>query len=168
MDRRRFLKVSASVATASVAATGSAAAEPDRLAVLRDVITAWRRKDVEAMLSHIDDDIVWHSHVGSPPLLGKPAMRDFAVKLAAQMSDIRWRIFSAAPDGDRLHVEGVDDFVDSAGRRIVVPYAGVFEFRGPLVFQWRDYFDRNLFDRLKAGESLPPYLTELVDRPALF
>jgi len=168
MHRRRFLKASASVATASLAATGYAAAAPDHLAVLREVITSWRRKDLEAMLTHIDDEIVWHSHVGSPPLLGKQAMRDFATTLSAQMSDIRWRIFSAAPDGDRLHVEGVDDFVDSNGRRIVVPYAGVLRFRGPLILEWRDYFDRGLFDRLKAGEPLPPYLTGLVDRPALF
>jgi limonene-1,2-epoxide hydrolase len=132
------------------------------------VILAWRRKDLDAMLQHIDDDIAWHSHVGSPPLQGKPAMREFATRLTAQMQEIRWRLFEAARDGDTLHVEGVDDFVSNDGRRVVVPYAGVMRFRDGRIVEWRDYFDRALFERLKAGEPLPAYLEGLATRPALF
>jgi limonene-1,2-epoxide hydrolase len=167
MNRRRFLKTS--TAAAVTAAAGSAtAAVPGHLEVARGVITAWRRKDLEGMLAYIDDGIVWHSHVGSPPIVGKAAMREFAAKLTGQMAEIRWRIFYAAADGDRLHVEGVDDYTAPDGRRVVVPYAGVFAFRGGLVVEWRDYFDRALFDRIKAGEAVPAYVEELVNRPALF
>ena len=167
MNRRRFLKASAA-ATATVATASAAEAVPAHLEVARSVITAWRRKDLEGMLANIDEGIVWHSHVGSPPIVGKAAMREFAAKLTGQMAEIRWRIFYAAADGDRLHVEGVDDYTAPDGRRVVVPYAGVFAFRGGLIVEWRDYFDRALFDRIKAGEEVPAYVEELVNRPALF
>jgi limonene-1,2-epoxide hydrolase len=169
MDRRRFLEVS--TATAGLLAGASLAkAEPvsEPLQVLREVILAWRRKDLDAMLQYIDDDIVWHSHVGSPPLLGKAAMREFATKLTTTMKEIHWRVFGAARDGDRLHVEGVDDYVAPDGRRVVIPYAGVIKVRDGRIVEWRDYFDRALFDRLKAGEPLPEHLEAVVNRPALF
>ncbi len=171
MNRRHFLQASAVAAAATGHSEGAAAAltAPGGLEVVRGVITSWRRKDLDGMLSYVDDDIVWHSHVGSPPIIGKAAMREFATKLTAQMDDIRWRIFSAAPDGDSLHVEGVDDYVAVADRRrLVLPYAGIFVFRAGRITEWRDYFDRALFDRLKAGEALPAYLEPLVNRAALF
>jgi limonene-1,2-epoxide hydrolase len=169
MDRRRFLEASTAaaslVAAPVMAATGSTS---DPLHVLREVILAWRRKDLEAMLQYIDDDIAWHSHVGSPPLQGKAAMRDFATRMTTQMKEIHWRLFEVARDGDTLHVEGVDDFVSNEGRRVVIPYAGVLAFRAGRIVEWRDYFDRALFDRLKAGEPLPAYLEAVANRPALF
>jgi len=170
MHRRSFLRTAtAALSAGAVAAVRpAAAATPDHLAVARDVILAWRRKDLEGMLEHIDDAIVWHSHVGSPPIVGKPAMREFATKLTAQMAEIRWRIFAAAQNGDLLHLEGVDDYTAPDGRRVVIPYAGIMAVREGRVAEWRDYFDRALFDRLKAGEALPAYLEELVNRPALF
>ena len=62
----------------------------------------------------------------------------------------------------------MDDFVSNDGRRVVVPYAGVLRVREGRIVEWRDYFDRALFDRLKAGEPLPAYLEALANRPALF
>ena len=169
MDRRRFVQTAAVVSLAAAAGSAEAGSgKPDYLGVAEAIITAWRRGDLEGMLGHIDDEIVWHSHVGSPPLVGKPAMREFATKLMGAMKDVRWRVFGAAQHGDRLYLEGVDDFVNAEGRRVVLPYLGVLVFRGTKVSEWRDYFDRGLFDRLKAGEPLPEYLVPLVERPALF
>jgi limonene-1,2-epoxide hydrolase len=168
MDRRVFIQGSVAIPLVAAGPAAIAAAEPDYLAVTRAMITAWRGKDLEGMLSHIDDDIVWHSHVGSPPIVGKAAMREFATKLTAGMNDIRWRIFDAARHGNRLFVEGVDDFVTGDGRRVELPYAGVLGFKGDKISEWRDYFDRALFDRLKAGEPPPAYLQALTSRPALF
>ncbi len=135
---------------------------------LKGLITDWRRKDIAAVLGRVTEDIAWHSHVGSPPIAGKAAMQKTMEALAAQMNEVRWRIFAFAQNGDTVFLEGVDDFVDPEGRRIVQPYAGVLRFRGPLVAEWRDYFDRNLFNKLKAGEPAPDYITALTTRPALF
>jgi limonene-1,2-epoxide hydrolase len=173
MDRRHFIQTAGSVpivlaAAGAQAATGAESAPTDSFAVARSMIIAWRRKDLEGMLAHIADDIVWHSHVGSAPMVGKPAMREFAGKLTAQMNDIRWQIFDYAQRENRLFLEGVDDYVTLEGRRVVLPYAGVLAFRGGLITEWRDYFDRGLFDKLKAGEPMPEYLKALTQREALF
>ncbi len=168
MDRRLFMQASAAVPLLAGGAAGAATAAPDYFAITQQMITAWRGKDLEGMLVHIDDDIVWHSHVGSPPIVGKPAMREFASKLTAQMNDIKWRIFETATHGNKVFLEGVDDFVTSEGRRVVQPYAGILAFKGARISEWRDYFDRGVFDRLKAGEPMPDFLQALADRPALF
>ena len=172
MDRRHFLQTAAvATATATLGATSSAEAKPDRfdaLAVVREIILAWRRKDLDAMLEHVADDISWHTHVGSPPVVGKQAMREFATTLGASMSDIKWRIFEAAQHENRIHLEGVDDFVTAEGRRVTIPYAGVMAFRDGKVTEWRDYFDRATFDKLKAGEPMPDYLAALANRTPLF
>jgi limonene-1,2-epoxide hydrolase len=168
MDRRLFMQASAAVPLLAAGAVAATPAAPDYFAITRKMIIAWRGKDLEGMLAHIGDDIVWHSHVGSPPIVGKPAMREFASKLTAQMNDIKWRIFETATNGNRVFLEGVDDFVSNEGRRVVQPYAGILAFKDARIVEWRDYFDRALFDRLKAGEPMPDYLQALADRPALF
>ena len=182
MDRRRFVRAGAALSIASSAlsvsvatqAAGTAAAVrskntmTDYFEQLKGLITDWRRKDIAAVLGRVTEDIAWHSHVGSPPIAGKAAMQKTMEALAAQMNEVRWRIFAFAQNGDTVFLEGVDDFVDPEGRRIVQPYAGVLRFRGPLVAEWRDYFDRNLFNKLKAGEPAPDYITALTTRPALF
>ncbi len=168
MDRRLFMQVSATVPLLAGGAAVAASTAPDDFAITQRMITAWRGKDLDGMLVHIDDDIVWHSHVGSPPIVGKVAMREFASKLTAQMNDIKWRIFETATHGNKVFLEGVDDFVTGEGRRVVLPYAGILAFKGERISEWRDYFDRGVFDRLKAGEPMPDFLQVLADRPALF
>ena len=169
MDRRRFVQTAAVLPLAAGASVAEAkAAKPDYLAVVRAIIESFRAGDLDGMLKHVADDVVWHSHVGSPVFVGKPAMREFATKLAGVMKDVKWRIFDAAQHHDRIYMEGVDDFVTPEGRRVVQPYLGVMVFRDLKVVEWRDYFDRGLFDRSKAGEPLPDYLKVLTERPALF
>jgi limonene-1,2-epoxide hydrolase len=168
MDRRLFMQASAAVPLLAAGSAVAATAAHDYFAITQKMITSWRARDLEGMLVHIDDDIVWHSHVGSPPIVGKAAMREFAGKLTAQMNDIKWRIFETATNGNRVFLEGVDDFVTNEGRRVMLPYAGVLAFKDARIIEWRDYFDRALFDRLKAGEPMPNYLQALADRPALF
>jgi limonene-1,2-epoxide hydrolase len=168
MDRRLFMQASAAVPLLAAGSAAAATAAYDYFEITQKMITAWRAKNLEGMLVHIDDDIVWHSHVGSPPIVGKAAMREFATKLTAQMNDIKWRIFETAGNGNRIFLEGVDDFVTNEGRRVVQPYAGILVFKDARIVEWRDYFDRALFDRLKAGEPMPDYLQALADRPALF
>ena len=43
--------------------------------------------------------------------------------------DIQWRIFAHAESGDRLFLEGVDEYRTGDGKRMALPYAGVLEFR---------------------------------------
>lgn len=172
MDRRGFISTTASVtlaaAAASVAAATRKTAMPKYIDQVEAIITAWRRKELDAMLGMVTDDVYWHSHVGSPPTIGKAAMAAMMKTLAGQMNDVKWRIFHYAQNENRIFLEGVDDFVNPEGRRVVLPYAGVMAFRGTLVSEWRDYFDRGLFNKLKAGEPAPDYIEALTTRKALF
>jgi len=71
-------------------------------------------------------------------------------------------------NGNQIFMEGVDDFVMIKDqRRVAIPYLGTMVFRDGLISEWRDYFDRGLFDRLKAGEAPPPDIAALADRPGV-
>lgn len=167
MDRRDFLMTSP-VLVAGAAATAGPAPQGVHFETVKAVITGWRRGDLKSVLDLCADDIVWHSHVGSPPIVGKLAMQKFMETLAGQMREVRWRIFDYAEAGDAAFSEGVDDFLTPDGRRVALPYAGILRFRDGKIIEWRDYFDRGLFDRLKAGEEPPPHIAALAARTPLF
>ncbi len=168
MNRRTFVKATGATTLTAAASRSGASGKTVHLDLVTGLIADWRRKDIDAVLARVTDDIVWYSHVGTPPKIGKAAMRAFLEPFGAMISDVRWRIFGHAVSGQQIFLEGVDDFVLIAEkRRVAIPYAGVMTFRGSLISEWRDYFDRALFDRLKAGEPAPPEITKLLDRPGI-
>ncbi len=135
-------------------------------ATFREVIEAWQAKDVDRVLSFLADDIVWHYAAASaPPVRSKAAARKLLARFQADMHRIQWRIFAHAETGDRLFVEGVDDYTSSDGHRVATPYAGVLDFRDGLIVGWRDYVDLGVSDQQKAGQPLSRLVLELLDRP---
>lgn len=168
MRRRSFVEgvVGGSLALAAAGA-GAAAGRPRDsapYALYLDVIRAWKRRDLEAVLARLDDDIVWYSRVGEPPIVGKADVRKALETIGSKRSEENWRVFFHAVNGERLFVEGVDDYLDAQGRRVAVPYAGVTEFRRGRIVGWRDYFDIATLERQKAGGSIPEAIQSLVDR----
>jgi len=129
---------------------------------VKSIIAAWRKRQIEGVLAHLHDDVVYHYHVGSRPLQGKAMVRRFLEKFGGGQHDIRWFIRHWAQDGDRLFIEGVDDYRDAGGRRIRTPYMGVFEFDGAKVIGWRDYVDMGLILKEKSGAPRPDWLESLV------
>lgn len=174
MDRRKFIRASGTAALAASAGAalgsggGSSKAGKASIDAVVALISDWKRKDIDAVLARVTDDIVWYTHVGSPPKHGKVEMRAFLEAMAAGISDIRWRIYNHAVSGNRIFLEGADDFVlTEVKRRVAIPYMGIMTFRGSKISEWRDYFDRTLFDKLKAGEPVPPEIAALLDRPGV-
>jgi limonene-1,2-epoxide hydrolase len=134
--------------------------------LLRQVIEAWQAKDIDRVLSHMADDIVWHyAAAAMPPVRGKAAARKLLERFQGDMHGIQWRIFSYAESGDRLFIEGVDNYRTADGNRVAAPYAGVLEFRGDLITGWRDYVDLGVIAQQKAGEPLSAQVEGLIDRP---
>lgn len=170
MERRDLILAAPLLAAAATASVATAAAEPQgaHYGAVKGVITAWRRGDLQGVFGLLADDITWHSHVGSAPFVGKAAAVKAMTALAGQMREVRWRIFHYAEAGDAAFTEGVDDFASPEGRRVALPYAGIMRFRDGKIVEWRDYFDRGLFDRLKAGEEPPPHIAALAARTPLF
>lgn len=107
---------------------------------VHELIEAWKRQDVEAVLAMLDDDVVYHYHVGSPPLEGREKVRRFLERFGKGQEDIRWRIDNHAENGDLLLVEGRDIY-RKGGVEIDLPYMGIFRFRDGRILEWRDHFD---------------------------
>lgn len=165
MKRRTFLRGIGAATLTSAAGGAAAGQEPDHYARFLALIADWKRHDIDAVVERLADDVVWYVAVGAAPIVGKAASRKLLEDFAPRRRVENWRIFHHAINGDRLFVEGVDDFVDDAGRRVAVPYAGVIEFRDGLIVGWRDYFDVATLNRMKAGEPIPAEILPLVERP---
>ena len=139
-----------------------------KLDILKTVIADWRAGDINAVLAHMDDEIVWHYAAGAaPPLRGKAKARRFLENFKAQLTEVRWRLFDYAENGERLFVEGVDEFTATDGAIVVAPYAGVLRFNGDLIAEWRDYVDVGVMDAQRAGSVATDWVSALADRPAL-
>jgi len=135
-------------------------------AILQRVIEAWQAKDIDRVLAFMDDEVVWHyAAAAMPPVRGKAAARKLLERFQADMHGIQWRIFAYSETGDRLFIEGVDDYRTTDGHRVAAPYAGVLEFRGDLIVGWRDYVDLGVLDQQKAGQPLSRQVEGLLDRP---
>ena len=138
------------------------------LKVLKTIIQGWHNHDVEAVLAHVTDDIVWRNTSGyRPAVKGKAAMRAVLQTMAPVIETSAWRMFDSAELNDRIFVEGVDEFWTKSGNHIVIPYAGVFVFRGMLVSEWREYYDGRISAEMKDGAPLTDELKEMISRPAI-
>ena len=111
---------------------------------LQAIMQANLAKDTEAFLSHLTDDVEYHYHMTSRPLIGKEWVRRFMEKYRAVTADSTWRIDRTAEGPDFLMVEGYEEYTDTrSGKRVAHPYMGILEFRGDQVAKWRDYFEMN-------------------------
>ncbi len=139
-----------------------------KLAILQSLIARWSDGDIDGVLEHLSEDIVWHYAAGAaPPLRGKTKARRFMENYKAQINRVRWRLFDFAEAGNRLFVEGVDEVHQADGMILVGPYAGVLDFDGDLIAGWRDYVDTALLDAQRNGGVTPDWVTALADRTAL-
>jgi limonene-1,2-epoxide hydrolase len=136
----------------------------DHIQIVNRLIGAWKQSDIDGVLSCLTDDIEYHYIVGARPLVGKDWVRRFLEKFGAGQTEIRWRIVNHASNGDKLLVEGIDDYVDADGVRIRTPYMGIFEIRDGRICRWRDYVDSGLIRMAKDGEEFPDWLAGMLDR----
>ena len=136
--------------------------------ILLGLINAWKAKDIDGVLAFMHDDIVWHyAAVIAPPLKGKAKARKLLEGMAPQLRDVTWRIFDHAEKGDRLFVEGVDEYVSAEGRLVSAPYAGVVEVRDGKIIGLREYFDMGAVNALKAGEPMKEHVRAMIAREAV-
>ena len=135
---------------------------------MKALIAAWSVGDIDGALSFMSEDIVWHYAAAvAPPLKGKVKARKFLENFKSQIAKVNWRIFDYAESGERLFVEGVDEYQAKTGEIVAAPYAGVLEFRDGLISGWRDYVDVSAIEAQKAGTPAPVWVTALIDRVAL-
>lgn len=139
-----------------------------KIDLFQAIIDAWKAKDIDGVLARMDDDIVWHYAAAvEPPIRGKAQARKFLTRFGGGIAEIRWRVFDHAERGDRLFVEGVDEYITNEGRTVAAAYAGVIEFKGDLVVGWRDYVDVGVMAAQIAGGPISNAVKSLIDREVL-
>ena len=106
-------------------------------------------QDDKAFLDLLTDDVEYHYHVGTRPLIGKEWVQKFLIKYREVTSDAQWVIHNHAENGNVLFTEGVEEYFDVRSQMTIShPYAGVIEFRDGKIVKWKDYFEMN-----GAGDS---------------
>lgn len=135
---------------------------------LKTLIAAWGKQDVDGVLACLHDDITWNNSAGlRAPIRGKEAMGETLRQMAQGILESKWRLFDCAEVGDTVWMEGVDEFIQTDGIRVAVPYAGVLEFRDNVIFNWREYFEGRLIEKMRAGEGVSEHVEAMLDRPVI-
>lgn len=122
-----------------MSAAADVATEP-KIEVIRRLQKAIAAKDMEAFLAFFDDDVEYHYHVGTRPLIGRDWVRKFMAKYWANNSAATWVIDRHAESDGRLFTEGREVYTNADGDEVVHAYMGVIEFRDGKITGWRDYF----------------------------
>ena len=139
-----------------------------KIAIYLSIIETWKAKDVEAVLEHLTDDVIWHYAAAiEPPLRSKTEARAWLTKFSGAVSNSKWRVTNYSETETQLFVEGIEEHITPDGIRMVLPYMGVLSFRDSKISEWRDYFDRGLTNRLRAGAEVPDFVEELASKPAV-
>jgi limonene-1,2-epoxide hydrolase len=111
------------------------------LDVFRELQAANERRDRDAILALVTPDVEYHYHVGSKPLHGREKLAKFLERYWARAQDHVWKLEAWAENGDRLLMEGYEEYTDApTGKRIVNRYMGSMEFRDGRIARWCDYF----------------------------
>jgi len=167
LDRRTLMTAAAAAGALAASPALSKESSMSRLyPTLQAIIAAWHKQDVEGVLVHVTDDIVWRNSSGfAPAIRGKAAMRTALQGMAPVIKTNKWRIFDHAENENRLFMEGVDEFWLQTGQHVAIPYAGSLEFEGLKIKEWREYFDGRISLAMKAGEPMSAEVAEMIARP---
>ena len=98
---------------------------PDPALFADEWIDAWNRHDLDAILSHYADDIVFLSPAaariaGTGRVVGKPALRDYWTKALARIPDLAFELETVYAGADAVTIS----YVGVGGRKV----AEAFEF----------------------------------------
>lgn len=135
---------------------------PQYIDTVEILIATWKNNDIEGVLKLLHEQVEYYYLISKEPLQGKDQVRQFLQTFGQGQTEKRWQIFNYAQDGDKLLVEGVDDYINADGIRIQIPYMGIFEFNDGLIYRWRDYADTAMIAVAKKGEALPEHVQRLM------
>ncbi|NJO12363.1 MAG: SnoaL-like domain-containing protein [Gammaproteobacteria bacterium] len=116
--------------------------------VVLSFIAAWNANDLERILAHLHEEVVYHN-MPVAPLHGRAAVRAY-LDGKGGFERIHWQLLAIAADGNKVLTERVDDFT-LKGVDVSLPLMGIFEVEGALIRAWRDYFDLDTYRRQLAG-----------------
>ena len=116
----------------------------ENLQRVRSFINAWKRNDLDEIMSFFAEDCVYHN-IPLEPMKGAKAIRaaldGFMQMLGAIEIDTKLQIAV----GDTVMNERIDTFSPPGKGRYGLPVAGVFVVKNGKITVWRDYFDTRQF-----------------------
>ena len=119
-------------------------AEHRRLEVLREVLDAFNRHDLDAIMSHFTDDAVFDGPRGSEPwgtrFVGKDAVREAFAARFAGIPDIRYTDDDHFLDGDRGASEWTLSGTTTDGQRIEIRGCDLWTLRDGKVLKKDSYW----------------------------
>ena len=126
---------------------------------------AWNRQDLDAIMDLHTEDSVFQAHaVGSPPAVGKEAVRKAFAGYLAMLPDINfaeralhvgedhWVLESTMSGTVAQPIEVAGENLGGEGRRVEVPCVDVIEVRDGLVASKQTYIDTLAMQRQAEGE----------------
>ena len=110
---------------------------------------AWRAADLPAVYALMTHDIFYHN-VPREPIRGLDAVKryvdDYVARFGRLLS-VDWDVKNTAVNGNVVFVERISRLSWENGRRTTCPITGVFDVRDGKIAAWRDYFDKDTFDK---------------------
>jgi limonene-1,2-epoxide hydrolase len=112
--------------------------------VVRSFVEAWNAYDLERILAHLHEDVVYHN-VPVEPILGRAAVRAY-LDSKGGFEKMHWKLLAIAESDNKVLTERVDEFT-LGGVDVSLPLMGIFEIDGGRIRAWRDYFDMEMYRR---------------------
>ena len=135
---------------------------------LLSMIDAWARQDLDEVMTYLHDEVEWNNSGGFRPVVkGKAAMRAALESMAETIAESRWRLFDYVEEGDRLWMEGADEFILKDGKRVAIPYMGMLEYEDGLIRYWREYYNGYLHTTQGKTGEVAPEAQAMLNRPAI-
>lgn len=114
----------------------------ENMKTLEAMMAASKRKDHDAFLDTLTDDIEYHWHMGTKPIRDKATMRKFLRNYEQSFDQQEWTVLNWAEKDDKILVEGMEKLYDRAKDVLIDnPFMQVIEFRGGKICKLRDYYD---------------------------
>ena len=114
--------------------------------VIRDFVSAWNRRDLDAVMEFFTPDCVYHN-IPIDPVQGTEAIRAMVQAFAGAATKIDWIVREIAETRDgAVLTERIDAF-EFGDRTVELPVMGIFELEAGKISAWRDYFDMAQFQR---------------------
>jgi limonene-1,2-epoxide hydrolase len=125
--------------------TGGTRLATEPAEVIRAFVAAIERKDIDAALALVTDDVVY-DNVPVGAVTGPDGIRGALSRLLGTAERIEWVTRYQVGAGDVVMNERLDRF-QLGGRWVEMPVAGLFVLRDGRIALWRDYFDLATYRR---------------------
>ncbi|MFN0092316.1 MAG: ester cyclase [Acidimicrobiales bacterium] len=104
--------------------------------VARSVYEAWEKRDFDALVDHMTDDVIFNDFPSGQIIKGRPAVKDFYASWAAACPDSVCGANVIAASDDTVVIEGVWHGTNSGsfgpfpstGRSVSMPWVNVLRF----------------------------------------